>query len=93
MQLFSIGLHKLNIDGTLQLDSEGNPILTYTNNDIAEYAKIYTGLSRRKLRSNVEDQRDPFGWRNNQSEFIKELFNWIPDLCNLKKFLLTIKYS
>jgi uncharacterized protein (DUF1800 family) len=44
MQLFSIGLFELNIDGTLQLDGSGNPIPTYDNDDITEMAKIFTGL-------------------------------------------------
>ncbi|MEM9848230.1 MAG: DUF1800 family protein, partial [Bacteroidota bacterium] len=44
-QLFSIGLYKLNLDGTQQLDGNGEPIDTYDNDDIAEFAKIFTGLS------------------------------------------------
>lgn len=45
MQLFSIGLFELNPDGTRQLDGNGNPIPTYDNNDIKEFAKIFTGLA------------------------------------------------
>ncbi len=45
MQLFSIGLFELNIDGTLQLDPNGDPIPTYSNTEIREFAKIFTGLS------------------------------------------------
>lgn len=44
MQLFSIGLFKLNPDGTEQLDGNGFPIPTYDNDDIKEMAKIFTGL-------------------------------------------------
>ena len=44
MQLFSIGIYKLNIDGSPQLDGSGQPIPTYTNNDIKELAKVFTGL-------------------------------------------------
>lgn len=44
MQLFSIGLYELNQDGTYQLDGNGNRIPTYDNNDIKEFAKIFTGL-------------------------------------------------
>jgi len=44
MQLFSIGLFELNEDGTRQTDSEGHFIPTYDNNDIKEFAKIFTGL-------------------------------------------------
>ena len=45
MQLFSIGLYELNLDGTLKLDSDGNPIPTYDNRDIRDFAKVFTGLS------------------------------------------------
>ncbi len=44
MQLFSIGLNKLNLDGSLQLDGSNNPIPTYNNDDIKEFAKVFTGL-------------------------------------------------
>ncbi|MEM9778010.1 MAG: DUF1800 family protein [Chloroflexota bacterium] len=44
MQLFSIGLFELNQDGTRRKDSRGNDIPTYDNNDIKEFAKIFTGL-------------------------------------------------
>jgi uncharacterized protein (DUF1800 family) len=46
MQLFTIGLHELNPDGTYKLDAAGNRIPTYTNKDIGELAKCMTGLTR-----------------------------------------------
>lgn len=45
MQLFTIGLHDLNMDGSLQLDMDGAPIPTYDNDDISEFSKIFTGLT------------------------------------------------
>lgn len=45
MQLFSIGLYQLNQDGTEIKDSNGKSIPTYNNDDIANLAKIFTGLS------------------------------------------------
>ncbi len=45
MQLFSIGLFELNNDGTEKLDEYGQPIPTYTNEHIVEFAKVFTGLS------------------------------------------------
>ncbi len=45
MQLFTIGLWKLNVDGTRQLDGVGQPIQTYTNADITELARVFTGLT------------------------------------------------
>lgn len=44
MQLFTIGLYELNSDGTLRLDAQGRPVETYSNNDITELAKVFTGL-------------------------------------------------
>ncbi len=45
MQLFTIGLHELNLDGTPKLDSLGELIPTYGNYEIAEFAKVFTGLT------------------------------------------------
>ena len=44
MQLFSIGLWELNQDGTRKL-LNGNPIPTYTNADITQFARVFTGLN------------------------------------------------
>ena len=43
MQLFSVGLMKLNPDGTLQTDASGNPIPTYRQNTIEGFASTFTG--------------------------------------------------
>ncbi|MGX9773129.1 DUF1800 domain-containing protein [Janthinobacterium aestuarii] len=42
MQLFTIGLHQLNADGSLKL-SGGKPIDTYSHDDVAGLAKVLTG--------------------------------------------------
>ena len=44
MQLFSIGLYQLNADGSLKL-SGGKPIETYTHDDVAGLARVFTGWS------------------------------------------------
>lgn len=54
MQLFSIGLNLLNNDGTMILDSSGNPIPTYSNDDITEYARLWTGFESPAKRGNIE---------------------------------------
>jgi len=46
MQLFSIGLVQLNMDGSLKLDAAGNPIPTYSNDDIRQVARCLTGMTR-----------------------------------------------
>ncbi len=45
MQLFTIGLWKLNSDGSLQFDEGGKSIPTYDNAVITELAKVFTGMS------------------------------------------------
>jgi uncharacterized protein (DUF1800 family) len=43
MQLFTLGLNQLNPDGTSQLDSSGNPIPTYAQNDVMALGRAFTG--------------------------------------------------
>lgn len=45
MQLFSIGLYELNIDGTAKLDSAHQPVETYNADDVSGLAKVLTGFS------------------------------------------------
>jgi uncharacterized protein (DUF1800 family) len=42
MQLFSLGLYQLNLDGTQKL-SNGKPVETYTQEDITGLARVFTG--------------------------------------------------
>ena len=44
MQLFTIGLVELNNDGTTTLDKQEKSNVVYSNDDIMEYARIWTGL-------------------------------------------------
>jgi len=43
LQLFSLGVHKLNLDGTLVLDEDGTPVPAYTERDVKEVARALTG--------------------------------------------------
>ena len=43
MQLFAIGLNKLKIDGTPIKDAEGKLIPTYTQEDVNELSRVFTG--------------------------------------------------
>ena len=45
MQLFSIGLHQLNLDGTEKTGGNGKPVETYTNDDVMGLARVFTGWS------------------------------------------------
>ena len=66
MQLFTIGLWKLNDDGTQKLDEHGQPIMTYTNDDIVTFSRAWTGHDRQAKRRNIENSDgDAEGGRNN----------------------------
>jgi len=43
MQLFTIGLVELNVDGTVRTDGAGQPIPTYDQSVIEGFAHVYTG--------------------------------------------------
>jgi uncharacterized protein (DUF1800 family) len=43
MQLFSIGLHKLNLDGTPQLDADNKPEPAYGQPEVTAFARVFTG--------------------------------------------------
>ncbi|MCY4043889.1 MAG: DUF1800 domain-containing protein, partial [Cellvibrionales bacterium] len=43
MQLFSLGLYELNLDGSIKQDNQGQPIPTYTQDDIYALARVFTG--------------------------------------------------
>ncbi len=43
MQLFCLGLNQLNIDGTPVLDGTGNPVPTYTQDDVMALGLAFTG--------------------------------------------------
>jgi uncharacterized protein (DUF1800 family) len=43
MQLFTIGLYKLNSDGSQKLDNNNQPIPTYDQDAVEGYARVFTG--------------------------------------------------
>jgi len=43
MQLFTVGLWQLNLDGSRKLDGNGNPIPTYVQVDVTNMANVFTG--------------------------------------------------
>lgn len=45
LQLFTIGLVELNLDGTPVVNPDGTQVEIYDNGDITELAKVFTGLS------------------------------------------------
>eukprot|EP00746_Dinoflagellata_sp_MGD_P086016 gnl/MRDRNA2_/MRDRNA2_34029_c0_seq1.p1 gnl/MRDRNA2_/MRDRNA2_34029_c0~~gnl/MRDRNA2_/MRDRNA2_34029_c0_seq1.p1 ORF type:complete len:1786 (-),score=331.31 gnl/MRDRNA2_/MRDRNA2_34029_c0_seq1:135-5372(-) len=62
MQLFSIGLWKLNADGSRMKDKDGNDVNTYSNDQIMNIARVFTGFDMQQFRSNLETSKgDPNG--------------------------------
>jgi uncharacterized protein (DUF1800 family) len=43
MQLFSIGLYELNLDGSVKTDGSGQKLESYTLTDVSNLAKVFTG--------------------------------------------------
>jgi uncharacterized protein (DUF1800 family) len=56
MQLFTLGLAQLNIDGSVKM-SAGAPLETYTPSDVSQLARVFTGLS---LATNVSTTPDRY---------------------------------
>eukprot|EP00520_Triparma_pacifica_P008843 CAMPEP_0118639568 /NCGR_PEP_ID=MMETSP0785-20121206/4291_1 /TAXON_ID=91992 /ORGANISM="Bolidomonas pacifica, Strain CCMP 1866" /LENGTH=1677 /DNA_ID=CAMNT_0006530901 /DNA_START=134 /DNA_END=5164 /DNA_ORIENTATION=+ len=54
MQLFTIGLFKLEIDGSHVLGDDGKAIGSYDNDAIITFARVWTGFQRQASRGNVE---------------------------------------
>ncbi len=77
MQLFSIGLYELNPDGSRKTDEEGNFIATYTNEDIAEFAKVFTGLYGAAFRDYVVDMAIEMGTEVPEDVFFGANFAFI----------------
>ena len=53
LQLFSIGLYMLQPDGTLMLDSNGQPIPTYDQSTITNFAQVFTGWNQNNTAVNI----------------------------------------
>jgi uncharacterized protein (DUF1800 family) len=69
MQLFTLGLDKLNEDGTLQLDSSGNPIPTYTQADVDSFALAYTGWTYPTQTGMTLAKHNPAYWIGQMAPF------------------------
>ena len=69
MQLFTIGLNELNMDGSLKLDNSGQAIPTYDNSDIRGLARVFTGLGGGDLNDKIKME-----YPNARIEFGIELY-------------------
>ena len=61
MQLFTIGLFKLNLDGSRQLDAQGASIPTYAQADVSSLAHVFTGWDEDKSKTIYTSASYPSG--------------------------------
>jgi uncharacterized protein (DUF1800 family) len=61
LQLFSIGTAVLNADGSPQLDAQGMPVASYSQTQVNEFTRVFTGwnLKAGGLGTGITNWRDP----------------------------------
>ncbi len=68
LQLFSIGTDVLNPDGTPQHDAQGNTIPTYSQADVNEFTRVFTGWNfATAIGAGITNYRDPMFPRGGQN--------------------------
>jgi uncharacterized protein (DUF1800 family) len=69
LQLFTIGTAKLNLDGSPQVDSQGVPLPSYTQTDVNEFTRVFTGwnLVAGTIAPGTANWRDPMVPRGGQN--------------------------
>jgi len=68
LQLFSIGTDTLNPDGTPQLDAQGVPTPSYTQTQVNEFTRVFTGWNfATALGAGITNYRDPMAPRGGQN--------------------------
>ena len=68
LQLFSVGVNELNLDGTPKLDAQGVPIPSYTQTHVNEFTRLFTGWNwQAAIAAGVTNFRDPMAPRGGTS--------------------------
>jgi uncharacterized protein (DUF1800 family) len=68
LQLFSIGTDVLNPDGTVQRDAQGATIPSYSQNDVNEFTRVFTGWNfAPAIGAGITNFRDPMVPRGGQN--------------------------
>jgi uncharacterized protein (DUF1800 family) len=98
MQLFTVGLYNLNPDGTYQNDATGRPVETYTNANITEHARVYTGFTDEDNNPNaVGTGTGRTGFPRATANYIQPMKMWDPqhdaDAKNLLRYSTARKPS
>jgi len=81
LQLFSLGVNELNLDGTSKLDAQGVPIPAYTQTNVNEFTRLFTGwnLVPVPIAPGITNWRDPMAPRGGTNHDFnpKVLFNGV----------------
>jgi uncharacterized protein (DUF1800 family) len=81
LQLFSIGVNELNSDGTPKVDAQGFPIPAYTQTNVNEFTRLFTGwnLNPTLIAPGTTNWRDPMIPRGGTTHDFgaKSLFNGV----------------
>jgi len=59
MQLFSIGLHDLNLDASIKRDGNGQPIESYSADDVSHLARVFTGYDQDRSHPTFVNPKPP----------------------------------
>ena len=83
MQLFSIGLAELNLDGTPVTNPDGTTAETYDNSDILALARIFTGMQIAgkawgSISRPTEDMTGEMSWDTNRKDADPKVFIRVP---------------
>ena len=80
LQLFSMGVNELNLDGTVKVDAQGVPIPAYTQTHVNEFTRLFTGWNfAAAIGPGITNWRDPMVPRGgtNHDYNPKTLFNGV----------------
>lgn len=80
LQLFSIGVNELNLDGTVKVDAQGVPIPAYTQTHVNEFTRVFTGWNlAAAIGPGITNWRDPMVPRGGTNHDFnpKTLFNGV----------------
>ena len=85
LQLFSIGLYQLNLDGSLKLDALGKPIPTYDNEEVKGFARVFTGWN---WGGNATRTDSTWNFPPKQYDFSQPMQSWVTKHSTGEKLLL-----